>query len=259
VAGAARRFRTVTHGNGVPTAIRRFPHQYIALHTASEIRSNPWSGLRRHLHVDQQSVDRVTYGLFLAINATLFLRPAEIVPLLKGLPIYEVLIICAFLVAATRVQRRLRWHALIRQPASICVAGLLVAVVLSHATHVSWWWLQESVPHFAKVLVYYFLLVSIVDSPRRLRGLLLTLAVCGTTMVALCVIDFVGFHDLQFIEHVIDRDSATTDSGEEAFILRMRGSGVFQDPNDISLVIVVMSILATYFMTDPRGSPRRLG
>lgn len=230
-----------------------------ALHATSDTRSNPWTSIQRHIHVGLRSVDGLTYVLFLAINATLFLRPAEIIPLLQGLPIYEVLIVGACLGAVARMQRRLSWQALIRQPASICVAGLLVAVVISHATHMSWWWLQESVPHFAKVLVYYFLLVSVVDSPQRLRGLLLTIVVCGTTMVALCVVDFVGFHDLQFIEHVVDRDSAMTDSGDEAFVFRMRGTGVFQDPNDISLVIVVMSVLCTFFMTDPRGSPLRIG
>jgi hypothetical protein len=229
------------------------------LQAATDSPVTAWETLQRQIQFGQRLIDGLTFGLFLAINATLFLRPAEIVPVLKGLPIYEFLVVGATLGSLGRMQRRLSWQALIRQPASICVAGLLAAVVMSHATHVSWWWLQESVPHFAKVLVYYFLLVSIVDSPGRMRKLLLTIVVCGTAMVALCVIDFVGFHDLQFIEHVVDRDSALTDSGEETFVLRMRGTGVFQDPNDISLVIVIMSVLCAYFMTDPRGSPLRAG
>lgn len=193
---------------------------------------------------------RSAFILFLLVNATLFIRPGELVPALAPLPIYEGLIVGAFLLSLSAVRERFRWQTLKRQPISLCAAGLLVAIVLSHLLHFYMYGVQTSTVDFAKTLIYYALFVALVDTPQRLKTLLKTVAMCASLMVSFCVIDYLGYYDFQFIEHIADRDG-TTLTGAVNKVFRMRGTGIFQDPNDISILIVASSVLCVFFLTEP--------
>lgn len=220
-------------------------------------RWSPWFWIQQRIVAVLEMFNGVAYVLFLLIIATLFLRPAEIIPALKGLPIYEGLMAGAGIGGLNRMLRRLTWPALIREPVTLCVCGLLVAVVLSHLSHFAFWALPDSFSLFAKVVMFYLLMVSLVDTPRRFRGMLFTICLCGAGMVTLCVIDYVGWHDFECVTPVVDLDEEMAEGKELELVLRMRGTGLFQDPNDISLVIVAMGALCGYFLTNPRASPLR--
>lgn len=201
----------------------------------------------------------MAWFLFLLVNVTLFLRPAEIVPAVEALPIYEVLIIGAFLGALPQLQRQMGPRALLEQPITLCVLGMLVSAVLSHVTHGDVQSTIESATILFKTILYYLILTALVTTPRRLRQLLLTVAISASTMVALCVVDYYGIVDFTFITHLTDWDDATTNTGEVGRIVRMRGPGIFQDPNDICVAIVMAGVLCTYFLTDRgQGSVRVL-
>ncbi|MCH9656459.1 MAG: O-antigen ligase family protein [Planctomycetes bacterium] len=196
------------------------------------------------------------YCLFLMVNITLFLRPAELIPALANLPIYEVLILSSFFLSLDQIKRTLQVPMLKRQPITLCAIGILVAVVLSHASHMYLYGIRTSSIAFFKTLIYYILLVSVIDSPQRLKGLLKTVAITSSVMILLCVIDYSGLHDFEFIKHVSDRDGVS-DAGDTIRVFRMRGTGIFQDPNDLSVLIVTTSILCLYFFNDPTASPLR--
>ena len=74
------------------------------------------------------------FFLFLLINATLFIRPAEIVPALLDLPIYQVFILGCLLVSLPAVMEQLSIRSLVERPASACVVGVLASVVLTGST-----------------------------------------------------------------------------------------------------------------------------
>lgn len=194
------------------------------------------------------------YCLFLMVNITLFLRPAELIPALANLPIYEVLILTSLFLSLDQVKRTLQLPMLKRQPITLCVIGILVAVTLSHATHMYFYGIHTSTIFFLKTLIYYILLVSVIDTPQRLKGLLKTVAITSSIMILLCVIDYSGMHDFEFIKHVSDRDGVSA-AGDTIRVFRMRGTGIFQDPNDLSVLIVTTSILCMYFFNDPSASP----
>ncbi len=200
----------------------------------------------------------MTFFLFLLVNATLFLRPAELFPDLAQLPIYETLMISCCIGAFERMKRQLTAESLMRQPITVCVLGLWAAVVLSHLSHFFLYGVRETGVIFLKTVVYYLMFVALVDTPQRLRQLLLTVAGCASLMVALCVIDYVELVDFEFVTHISDSDDDFSETGEEARVLRMRGTGIFQDPNDISLVIVCAGVLCTYFLFDRKAGWRRL-
>ncbi|MAX37844.1 O-antigen ligase family protein [Gimesia sp.] len=196
------------------------------------------------------------YILFLLVNITLFLRPAELIPALANLPIYEVLILSSFFLSLDQIKRTVKLPMLKRQPITLCVIGVLVAVALSHASHMYFYGIRTSTVMFLKTLMYFLLLVSIIDSPQRLKGLLKTIAISSSVMILLCVIDYAGIIDFEFIKHVSDRDGVS-DAGEVIRVFRMRGTGIFQDPNDLSVLIVTTGVLCWYFFNDPAASPLR--
>lgn len=202
------------------------------------------------------SAPKNAYTLFLLVNITLFLRPAELIPALANLPIYEVLILSSFFLSLDQIKRTVRLPMLKRQPITLCVFGVLVAVALSHASHMYFYGIRTSTVMFLKTLMYYLLLISIIDSPQRLKGLLKTIAISSSAMITLCVIDYVGIFDFEFIKHVSDRDGVS-DTGEVVRVFRMRGTGIFQDPNDLSVLIVTTGVLCWYFFNDPAASPLR--
>ncbi|MEQ8852356.1 O-antigen ligase family protein [Gimesia sp.] len=196
------------------------------------------------------------YILFLLVNINLFLRPAELVPALKGLPIYEVLILSSFFLSLDQIKRVVQFPNLKRQPITLCVIGVLVAVAMSHLSHMYLYGVRTSTVAFLKTLIYYILLISIIDSPKRLKGLLKTVAISSSAMILLCVIDYAGIIDFEFIKHVSDRDGVS-DAGEVIRVFRMRGTGIFQDPNDLSVLIVATGMLCLYFFNDPVKSSFR--
>jgi hypothetical protein len=104
---------------------------------------------------------------------------------------------------------------------------------------------------FFKTALYFLLLVSVIDTPRRFQGLVRNTCLCSCLMIALCVADYTGVIDLEHLQHYNDRDGET-ETGSQAFLLRMRGTGFFEDPNDISLLIVGSAVLCVYFLNDLR-------
>src|SRR3954471_7774194 len=76
------------------------------------------------------------FFLFILLNATLYVRPAEIVPALLGLEIYQTLIIACLAASFTCVLEQLTSGELERRPITVCVIGLAFAVVMSHLANV---------------------------------------------------------------------------------------------------------------------------
>ncbi|RMG36899.1 MAG: O-antigen ligase domain-containing protein [Planctomycetota bacterium] len=202
-------------------------------------------------------LSRLGFALFLLVNATLIIRPAEIIEELAALPIYEFLILGAVAASYRPILYHLQWPALKQQPITLCAVGMLFAVAASHASHLYLYGLRTSTVMFAKTLVYYLLFVAVVDTPKRMRAVMLVVAVVSTITVGLCVLDYMQWMDIKFIKHIKDHTDMRTYTGEELRVERMKGTGLFEDPNDISLLIVAAGVLCTYFLTDPETGPLR--
>lgn len=203
-----------------------------------------------------KSIAVLAYALFTLTTATLFLRPAELFIWLADWPIYEVLILGTLLLTCQSVQGHFSWYYARRQPITLCVLGILIAVAISHLQHIYIGGVIDGVTLFLKTLIYYGLLVTVVNSPARLRGFLLTVAICCTAMVTLCVLDFFEVVDFEFIQHLDDFDGVT-DEDELITVSRMRGTGIFQDPNDLASAIVLAGVLCSYFLTEKSHGPLR--
>ena len=202
----------------------------------------------------------------------MFVRPGELVPDLASLKLYLLLILAALVCAARPLQNQLRWRTLMQQPANLCVMGVLLGIILSHMSIAYLGGLANGVWDFGKVIAYYLLLVALVNSSQRMRTFLMTTAIAATVMVAISIDSYREFVDhwsgnpglYQALEedqirdrrgepeqlaHVVEMHGETVE-GEAMFVFRMRGMGMFHDPNDVSLLIAVVIFISTYFLTD---------
>jgi hypothetical protein len=191
----------------------------------------------------------LAFGLLLGVCAVMILRPAELFPVLDVVPIYEVLIVGALVCGVRDLQRHFRWANLRQQPAMMCVIGVLIAIVISHLQRFYLHGVKEGSIDFLKVLLLFGLIVSQTDTIFRLKTLLTVIAVTATITVSLCVLDYYGVVDFEFITHISDVDGIT-DANAVRRVSRMRGTGIFQDPNDISLLIVFSAVIWSSILLD---------
>jgi len=190
------------------------------------------------------------FALFLLVNAMLFIRPAEFHPALFGLPVYEACILTCLAVSYPLVAAEMTPGALAGRPVNACAAGMLGAIVLSHLAN------GEPGPafgygvEFLKLLLYYFLLVAVVDTPARLERFLAALAVFALTITSLAVGHYHGWVRVPAIEFL---RSGMDDSGsEESMVRRLGSTGLFQDPNDMCLMLVMAMIICLYQVLERR-------
>src|SRR5947208_461473 len=115
------------------------------------------------------------FALFLVVNGMLFVRPAEFHPGLLGMPVYEVCIVACLAVSYPAVAARLDPRDLAAKPVNACAAGMLAAIVCSHLAQGEPTLAFDRGAEFAKLLLYFFLLVGVVDTPARLERFLTAL------------------------------------------------------------------------------------
>lgn len=203
----------------------------------------------------------MAFVLFVLLTLNVILRPAELIAVLEGLSIYEALLGGTLLCVLSSARDQLLPRVMKVRPITACVLGLLVAIPLSHLSHA---WISgavESTNFFLKTVLYFLLLITVVNTAQRLRLFLLGIVLFTTVTVAVCVADFRGLIDVPFIEHVVQLgellEAEKAELGELpkevlARVTRMCGTGIFKDPNDISQLIVAVSVLTTYFLFDRR-------
>lgn len=200
----------------------------------------------------------LAFTLFCLVTATMLLRPGELITGLAGVPIYEVLILSTFALAHRGVLDHFKPNALKRQPVVLCLVGTFIAIPISHLTHMYIGGSIQGTIEFTKGAMLFALLLVLVDRWSRFEKLITLIALIATTTVLLCVVDYVGYIDFDFIKHV-EESYGVSATGDDVRIARMNGTGIFSDPNDISLLIVASGIICASFLCDRRRRLTRFG
>lgn len=197
------------------------------------------------------------FFLFLVVNAVLFVRPAEIIPALLGWEIYVVVILACLLFSFPVVLEQLMPRSLERQPITVCMLGLLLAVLLSHLSNFRLGLALDRDWDYFKKLLYFLLFVGLISTPGRLRTFLLCFVLFATVVAALAVLQFHELIKLPNLNPI--KDTSQNAFGKQTFIYRLQGSGIFQDPNDLCILLVISLLLALYWLTDTRSGFPRFG
>jgi NADH:ubiquinone oxidoreductase subunit 6 (subunit J) len=194
---------------------------------------------------------RVAFILLLAAAGTLLVHPGDLVPGLEDLPVYQVLVTCCLMAALPGVIAQLSFESL-RANAVTCLVLLLVATAaLSHLARGSLYDARQAAMFVGKVSLLYLLVVSLVNSPARLR---ITLAAVAAFVLGMTLLAVFQYHDvlhLQGLAHV-ERHAIDSATDEVTVLVRLCGIGLFNDPNDLSLVLVISIVVCGYFLNDRR-------
>jgi O-antigen ligase len=198
----------------------------------------------------------IGFFLFLLVNAALFVRPAEIVPAVVGWNIYEFLILACLALSIPAVLEQFTAKSLELRPVTLCVLGVFLAILLSHLAQLDFEKLYENGILFGKIIVYYILFVGLVDSPARLRVFLFWMLLFATVTISIAVLQFHGVVKLPNLEQIID-NAHDKQTGNDVNFMRLAGSGIFHDPNEIGVLICVAFLLGLYWLFDQRSGGLR--
>lgn len=191
---------------------------------------------------------KLGFVLFLLVNAVLFIRPAEVLPSLAALPIYEVLILCCLIASAKDILPQLGLNRMLARPVTLCVIGMFVAIVLSHASHFNLYMAREAGLAFLKVVLYYLMLVAVVSTPQRFRVFLQVIAVYILIIAGLALLNHYGFIHLEALDAMAMAEGYDEEMSERVVTVRLQASGIFNDPNDFSLILNVGILLSTHLV-----------
>ena len=179
------------------------------------------------------------FALFVLVNVALFLRPQDLIPTLAGIPFYNILIVLNLIVAAPLILQHVH-RGLHRIPATVCVVGILAAIVLSLVARAdvagAIYWGSE----FLKVAAYFVLMVAVLTTVKRFTAYLATIVGLTIVVAGLAVAQFHGILDVPSISQARE----VVYDGLEAYDLyRLAAFGVFADPNDLSMIVVLSMII----------------
>jgi hypothetical protein len=193
----------------------------------------------------------VDFILFLLVNLTLFVRPGEIIPGLEGLPIYNYLILATLACVLPRVLDHLRPKRLAREPITACILAMIPVVMLSHLTHFDFWSAREGAFTFSKSVVYYLVLISVVNSSERLRNFLYAIALFAALNSTIAVLHYYGIVTVESIK-VTEERMIDPETDEPYVVPRLCATGIFGDPNDLSMITVAGVVICMLAMDDKR-------
>jgi len=184
----------------------------------------------------------VLYLLLLLYVTVIYVRPSEIIPALVNVPIVDVLTACAIPLTALSLMMRPRRITLL--PTDLCVLGFWVAIVLSNIAWGwfggAWWGFLEFMP-----VVFCYALVRVTLSTRRqFRGFVYLLVLLNLFQAVNGIVQYhtgVGLGGFSTV-------------GED----RIRGTGIFNDPNDLGMTLVMTTpfLLGGLFAADAKARHR---
>jgi putative inorganic carbon (hco3(-)) transporter len=194
--------------------------------------------------------DRAALVFLMLATGTVLVRPVDLIPILGQAPIYEWFVTACFIFALPRMLGHLR---LLRENGIATLVLLLVpAVAFSHLVHANTYDARLGGLAMAKACIFFLLVVWLIDSPRKLQTMLSLLMVFILVMTVLALMQYHGVINLAALASVEQRvlDPLTHES---KVLIRLCGIGLFSDPNDFSLILVVGMFVCLYGLARPNS------
>jgi O-antigen ligase len=188
----------------------------------------------------------VDFAAFVLLNAVLYIRPMDFVPGIVGLPLYNVsFCLCFFLSLPALLSGSLR--SIVAHPVSVCVMGVVITALLSNLLQGQVEEAGDTADMFLRIFLYYILLISVVRTPARLKWFLASLVIDGCIVAGLGVADYMGIVQVPGLVMMMENHTV---GGETAQFRRLAATGLFGDPNDLSLMVVGCVIYSMYLLGD---------
>lgn len=195
------------------------------------------------------AAERIGMALLIAATWALLLRPADLIPWLADAPIYEDLIVACLFVSLPRVCHQIRAHSLQRNAIALLVLLLVPAVMLSHLSHADTYDARLGGVEMIKASALFLLITGIIDSVQRLKTLLFAMTAGVFVMTVLAVLQYHGALNMPALSSVVQ---GSPDPDNPGILVRLCGIGVFHDPNDLSMLLVMGMAQCAYVLGERR-------
>lgn len=163
----------------------------------------------------------MTFTLLLLWIGTLYIRPQETLMEVRGFPLMELvagatIIAWGLSIVTRKVRPSFSYH-------GAFLTFFLIAIMASWLSQGSFESALNAFLEFGKVVLLFFIIASEVDSPKKVKALMALMVLLTLTLSIQGIYQFhtgVGF------------------GGETLIEGRIRGTGMFNDPNDLALAMV---------------------
>jgi hypothetical protein len=180
----------------------------------------------------------VDFALFILVTAILRIRPTDIIPGLEEVHLYEITILSCLVVSLDKMASELTAIFAGRRPITSFMLGMLVVIPISDLVNGDMELAVDQTIAFIKIILYYLLAVGIVNSPRRLKWLVIWLVLIDLVPTCLSLLDYHGFIYIKGFDHAqyIGKEYDPV-SGGMVEARRLAASGLFGDPNDFAQIL----------------------
>lgn len=169
--------------------------------------------------------------------ALYYIRPFEWVPGLIGLPVFYVFsLVCVVALLGAAVSGQIK---LFKYKTDLLVVGFTLAIVLSHLRHGYIAGVIEGVRHFFPILVGYFLIAHALDTKKKINIFLLLLIGLTTFLAYESYLQITTGIAHGGLEPLLQKNGYS-EGGVRLYTTRTRWYGVFNDPNDLGLALVLV-------------------
>jgi len=192
----------------------------------------------------------VAFFVFIVLNAVLYVRPGDWLPALQSLHLYEIVILACTALGLPRLVALLAPSSMAENPITGCVVGMFAVTVLTEVFRLRLDAAYEAADLLVKVLIYFLLLVGLVDTPGKLRWLLRSLVVCGVVTLVLAVLHYQGLATIPGMNVTTEIDHSQNPTVE---VRRLGTTSIFGDPNDCALFIDHCILICLYLAWDGGG------
>ena len=171
---------------------------------------------------------RPFWGLLVYL-ALLYIRPQEFIGAFKGQPI--MLVVAIVIISTLIVHKTLRKEnfTAFKMPQTLMMIIFLILIPLSHLQIFYLSAAKDSFMAFLPTFLFFFMMVSLVENIEQLK----------TTYMFLFIITF-----LLALNGIYQYHHGTDIAGQTMFQGRIRWIGIFEDPNDLGLTILVFTPFA---------------
>jgi hypothetical protein len=106
------------------------------------------------------------------------------------------------------------------------------------------------------VVLYYFLLVSNLDTAAKFRRFLRVLVGCTVVLTVLALLQYHGLIDIPALQSIGD-DETDPVTGQHYSVLRLCSTGIYHDPNDLCTILLVGMAISLFEMGGRGAGPIR--
>lgn len=173
--------------------------------------------------------------------AVIYIRPGEIVTEWQGFPFAAIAEVVAF--AAVGLGWLLRPRNFLDQPQDLFVLGFFAAAIVSNP---AWGWMGGAVVAvdiLVPVFGAYFLIRAGARTAAHLRWIAAALVVLTLFQAINGIAQFttgVGLGNVSAFQQRVDQGEVSDGTEQPDTIPRIRGTGIFNDPNDLAMAFVVV-------------------